>query len=440
MRPHDRLVSCMLSAKYAADTPTVRHHVKTVELRKTISRNLSELRRPQRVLMPGLGPILDEMGDDEDPPKLFLPSDLSAQDRSAWCLPDTSALEFRFRYAQADNNLAELRRLLRLFQNLRSQNSKHPSLAQKALTRTKGLFNSFRTRIRRAADRYSRARNAMLALDPDEQLSPGWTKRFQKLNDNDVRGPGREPEDASEGQFTPSWIWLIPQLSHPLRPGATTPTSNQVTTAASTSGSTVTDSELNDSMRAHWAKCQARAERYEEEVALTIEEMGRTLRYFEWKKSWWHSLQSERGTSDSPPPVSVQRRLQAYTLCQANVYEILTVSFVSRWKKTLLSLPHHLRPAWLTRYPVTADPQDHSQPGAHSKSAHMIPKPLSSPSPPFHTDVTGAPPTSEMEVSDDGDDNDGSEDDDGDDSDGDDYESVDNVEVSAFDFEDDAMA
>ena len=151
MCPHDCLVCCMLSAKYAADTPTVRHHVETVELWKTISQNLFELCQPQHVLMPGLGPILNEMGNNKDPPKLFLPSDLSAQDQSAWCLLDTSALEFWFRYAQADNNLAEPRRLLQLFQNLRSQNSKHPSLAQKALTCTKGLFNSFQTRIRRAA-------------------------------------------------------------------------------------------------------------------------------------------------------------------------------------------------------------------------------------------------------------------------------------------------
>ena len=388
--------------------------------------------------MPGLGPILDELGDDEDPPKLLLPSELSAEDRSAWCLPDLPSLEFRFRYAQADNSLAELRRLLRLFQNLRSQNSKHPSLAQKALTRTKGLFDSFRTRSRRAADRYSCARNAMLALDPDEKLSPGWTKRFQKLNDNDIRGPGREQEDTSEGQFTPSWIWLVSRLSHPLPPSTTTPSSNQVATDTSVSGSMVTnDSELNDSMRAHWAKCQARAERYEEEVTLTIEEMGRTLRYFEWKESWWLSLQSERERSNSPPPVSVQRGLQAYALRQANVYRILILSFINQWKKTLLSLPHNLRPTWLSRYPTTAYSQGYSQPGA----PHAIPPHLASSL--FHSDVTGAPLTTEMDISDN--DHSGNDDDDHSsedyDSDRDDGEYVDGTEeVFGLGFEDDMIA
>ena len=54
-------------------------------------------------------------------------------------------------------------------------------------------------------------------------------------------------------------------------------------------------------MCTHWAKCQARAERYEEEVALIIKEMGRTLHYFEWKKSWWLFLQSEQAQSNTLP-------------------------------------------------------------------------------------------------------------------------------------------
>jgi len=40
-------------------------------------------------------------------------------------------------------------------------------------------------------------------------------------------------------------------------------------------------------------RAQARAERYEEEVKLTVEEMGRTLQYFKWKGSWWQSISSE---------------------------------------------------------------------------------------------------------------------------------------------------
>ena len=107
--------------------------------------SLSELHQSQRVLMPRLGPILDAMGDNETAEvsfKLLLTSELSIEDRRAWCLLDVPALEFQFCYAQADDSLAEVRRLLQLFQNLCSQNSKHLGFAQRALMHTRGLFDS----------------------------------------------------------------------------------------------------------------------------------------------------------------------------------------------------------------------------------------------------------------------------------------------------------
>ena len=65
--------------------------------------------------MPGLGPILDEMDDDVtagEPLKLLLPSDLSLDEQGAWYPPDMPALELRFRYAQDNDSLVKLRRLL----------------------------------------------------------------------------------------------------------------------------------------------------------------------------------------------------------------------------------------------------------------------------------------------------------------------------------------
>ena len=385
----------MLSEKTTATVSTVRHQSDIVDLRKSILRTISELRQPQRILMPELGPVLDKMSDDEDAFKLLLPSELSADDRGAWCPPDISTLEFRFRYAQADDSLAELRRLLRLTRNLRDENSKHLSQAQKALTRTKGIFQSFRAKITRSGKRYSNARNAMLALDPDQKLGPGWMDRFKVLQDDDARGPGREEGDTSEGQFKPSWIWLVPRLSR--SPAATTSSSSDhvATTTSSNEPAAASDLELLDSMRAHWAKCQARAERYEEETALTLEEMGRTLLYFEWKQAWWLSLQSERENSKTPPPEGVQRGLRAYAQRQANVYENITFSFANKWRKTLCS--HNLYPSWLSRYPAASDPQDCSQLKADPKFPHAsndAPLPPSTPG-----DV--APMTNELETSND---------------------------------------
>jgi len=293
---------------------TACHHAEILELKNTISRNISELCQSQRIHMPGLTPILDETRDNEthdnethdneaaeDSFKLWLPSELSVGGWDSWCLPDVPALEFRFHYAQADDSLAELRRLRRLFQGLLDQNKKHPSLVQKSLTRTQGLFKGFQAKIRRFAGRYSHAWDTMLALDPDQKLGPGWMQRLQKLNESDIRGPGREPDDKSEGRFIPSWIWLVPHSSPPAPTPPTnltigidpTPNSKNGVATASDVGASANNTEAADSMRVHWAKCQARAERYEEEVVLTIEEMGRTLCYFEWKESQWLSLRSE---------------------------------------------------------------------------------------------------------------------------------------------------
>ena len=393
---------------------TAHRHAEILELKNTISCNLVDLRQAQRIHMPGLIPILDETHDDEtaeDSLKLWLPSELSAGERDSWCLPDIPALEFRFRYAQADDSLAEIRRLRRLVQGLLDQNMKHPSSVQRSITRTQGMFEGFQARIQRCASRYSHSRDAMLALDPDQKLGHGWMGRFQTLNDGDIRGPGRGLDDRSEGQFVPSWIWLVPRSSPLTSISSNGPVAATGSTPDpdSTMAATTDDPDTTNSMRAHWAKCQARAERYEEEASLTVEEMGRTLRYFEWKKSWWLSLQSERAKSENPPPGDVQRGLYAYARRQAEVYDALVLLFATQWRELLTS--HRLNPSWLAQY---ADPTNHRSTGMDCEPPYSP----SSPGGDLDAPLTGGD-----------DDNDGN----GDDGDGDDYV-VDDTEL--FDIDD----
>lgn len=219
---------------------------------------------------------------------------------------------------------------------------KHLYHAQRNVTRGQGVFDGVQNRVRRAVRRYRHSRQAMLALDPSQQLKPDWMHRFRELADTDVQGPGREFEDKSEGTYQPSWIWLVPRM-----------TGNTPTEPAASTSTTAEDLEVIDSMRVHWAKCQARADRYEEEVALTVEEMGRTLRFFEWKKSQWLSWRFSRKLSTPPPPIEVQRGLEAYACRQAHVYETLIVSFVSLWRTDLVA--NKLGSHWLGRYPVADD-------------------------------------------------------------------------------------
>ena len=350
-----RLGRCTLDAKSNVETATVRSRAETLELRNTLFKNLVELRKSQRIYMPGLIPLLD---DDEslEELKLLLPSDLSQEDRVVWCLPGIPELEFRFRYAQADDTLTEICHLCRTLQGLRDQNMKHASLSQRGSNRSRSVFEGLLARLRRAVGRYRRSRLAMLALDPSQCLSPRWKDHFQELRDADVRGPGRDPDDKSEGTFQPSWIWLIPQLAN-CAPDSNLSSAELRQSELPTTTGTGPESEksVTDAMLTHWAKCQARAERYEEEVLLTVEEMGRTLQYFEWKKLWWISLQFDRAKSSNPPPNEVQQGLCAYALRQAHVYQTLITSFSDRWRKLLRC--HALGSEWLCHYPPTPSHQ-----------------------------------------------------------------------------------
>ena len=374
---------------------TVRDQTELVELRNTLSKDLVELRQAQRIYMPGLNPLLEADENPDEPTKLWLPSELAQEDQTEWCLPGIPRLELRFRYAQADGSLAEIRRLRRLLQSHLDQKAKHLSHVQQNVTRGKGIFGGVQGRIRRATIRYRHARQAMLALDPSQELSPGWTRRFRELADADINGPGREPDNKSEGRYQLSWIWLLPHqtVGFPSNmPTAATPVTDSI--ANDSVSSATEDLEVVDSMRVHWAKCQARADRYEEEVALTVEEMGRTLRFFEWKKSQWLSLQSSRMQSKSPPPVEVQRGLHAYGCCQVHIYNTLIVSFVNLWRKFLV--PNNLGSEWLRQYPVAADPlttrpsRGHFRPTADPDLAPAsdVPTQVDSPPPPS----SAAPP------------------------------------------------
>ena len=331
-----RTRSRMLEGKEKTKSPTVHQQAELLELCNGLSRSLLELRGSQRIYMPGLEPLLDDENPEDT--KLWLPSELSQDQQVEWCLPGLPALEFCFRYAQANDCLAEIRRLRRMLQSLADQNSKHPSQAQKSVTRTKGLFNLFHAKVRRVTLRYRRSYQAMLALDPSQKFSPGWMQRFQKLEDGDLRGPGRELDDHSEGTFQPSWIWLVPRLTDGILDGSNASTNPPPGLSDTTTGPTVASTphpadhpEVANSMRVHWARCQARADRYEEEALLTVEDMGWTLRYFEWKRTLWLSLQSRREQAASPPPIEVRRGLYAYANRQVHVYETLMASFLDQW-------------------------------------------------------------------------------------------------------------
>jgi hypothetical protein len=123
--------------------------------------------------------------------------------------------------------------------------------------------------------------------------------------------------------------------------------------------------DSHDFDRVQWAKCQARAERYEEEVQLTVEEMGRTLRYFEWKRDWWLSLKPQSGNSTYPP--DVQDGLRAYVCRQSHLYNKLITLFIAHWRTYLIA--HSLGSSWLNAYTSRADPVPSRPSRGHQKAS-----------------------------------------------------------------------
>ena len=327
------------------------------ERRKLLVNDIQEFRVVQRVYMPGLSHLLDDVDNDSrlsTRPELFklmLPSQLSPDERKSWCLPDLSILEARFRYAQADDALAEIRRLRQLFQGLSDQSRKHITNSQSTgRTRSQGTFDRYQAQISRTATVYRNARRALIALDPDGKITE-WTPRFLELKDTDIHGPGREDNELSEGHTISSWIWLIPR---PTDPNADNSNEQDLSRRAASG------EEVAVSIRAHWARCQARAERHEEEVELTLEEMRRTVEFFKWKAGWWLSLEDTRAKSATPPDPQVQHGLRAYAHRQASIYSSLATAYVNHWRKFLTE--HSLGTTWLNLYHTTPPPANESAP------------------------------------------------------------------------------
>lgn len=144
---------------------------------------------------------------------LRLPSTLSASLQSS-CSFNLADIELRFRHAQAEDSLPELRRLLRITMSLKDYKSKQVGPSQRAGTRARNLINRFKDKISRCAGRYRAAHNALLALDHTEE----WQTRLRKLKEEDIRAPGRV-DGESEGFREVSWIWRVSMITRRNVPG-----------------------------------------------------------------------------------------------------------------------------------------------------------------------------------------------------------------------------
>ena len=239
--------------------------------RRALSKNITNLRVPQRLYIPGsevllkaIDPVL--LADHPKNVKLWLPSALSPALRNTYCTNDLLQLEYRLRYAQATNALHDIRNLCRLFRVLATKTRSHIANTQRTATRTRSLFDKVKIKLNQAVSTYRTSRNAIVSLAPNKEFSP-WKGSLLELHNSDVRGPGRE-ESESASCFIQSWIW----------------------TTAPDGLTSVEDSDLQAALRVEWCRVQERAKCHEEEVELIIEEMRRTLATFEWDAKEWDAF------------------------------------------------------------------------------------------------------------------------------------------------------
>ena len=296
-----------------------------LERRGAILHQIKKWRELQAVYMPG---VLDVSASDPESSKrekaesikLWLPSQLeSAVERAALCVAGVINSEKELRFGQLQDSLDDLRRARRIRRGLVVFHKVQlAGEGQKTQTKSRAAMQTVQDRINKSVRRYRIARDALLQLNPGGD----WEKIYLPLTEADNRGPGKEPEEvgASDGQYTPSWIWL------------------SITTA-------VSPDEVNEEMRVEWAQCMARADRWEEEVILLQEEMRRVVKFLEWKSCEWLSKADARSGAVTS---AICAGLSAYAKKQGSVYHNLAIRFCQRWYSTLLSLS--LAHTWATDF------------------------------------------------------------------------------------------
>jgi len=257
---------------------------------------------------------------------LFLPSALPAHVRTSPGLAQVCNMEMRLRKADANDALSNIGRGRRNITRLWRHKKVHVSgTGNRPNTRMLGVYTCLHSKVQRAAKRYRRAHAALVNLDPGGT----WQENLKELHKEDIRGPGKEPEDkkkakkTSNGRFEDSWIWR----------------------AAQSERSAINDDEMfNDDMRIEWAKTRAQMMRWQEEYLLIQEEMRRTLAWFEWKAGWWETQAVLREIGDP----SILAGVSAYAYKQADVTRRMAARCAQHWLPVLKK--HGIDPEWASKY------------------------------------------------------------------------------------------
>jgi hypothetical protein len=307
--------------------------------------------------------------------KLWLPSQLPPELRATGCSASLTAAEKTARTAMAVTALSQLRTNLRLRANaLKGMRAHLFGTGEKAMTRARARVSGIQARIDKGRALYMRAYNALLQLDPTQQ---GY-ELLKPLTEADLLGPTREADEvelvrhgadlraglASTGTYIQSWIWRTHAATH-----------------AAASGDSTAEQEVFDAqLRTAWAKAHARSERWDEETALLVEEMKRTLTYLKWKAaSWREHIEHIPQVVGNANDAVLTSGLEAYAEEQAAVSESIAREFAHKWAPIIFH--QQLPTEWVTEWL----PDGYTPPPTRRSRAKMplssLPAPVARPAP-----------------------------------------------------------
>jgi hypothetical protein len=116
---------------------------------------------------------------------LFLPSALPPDVRTASDMTRVSRMETRLRLAEARDALTDIRRLRRSIQWLWQFKKVNLSgMGNRPNTKSLTIYMRMNDQVNRAANKYRKARSALLVLDP----YGAWQERLKELRKEDIRG------------------------------------------------------------------------------------------------------------------------------------------------------------------------------------------------------------------------------------------------------------
>ncbi|KAF7310021.1 CxC2 domain-containing protein [Mycena indigotica] len=248
--------------------------------------------------------------------KLWLPSDLSVEQREAICRPALVEIEAQLRLGQCADALGKIRGHLHAKTHLIDTRNAN-AVGQSSSTRFGTLIGRVGDQARRQANKYREARLALLRLK-----GPEFAPQFRELRDEDLRVHVESESDAkaraalgklgstrrarneppvTKKMLPVSWIWFA--------------------------GGEADKEELHDSVRVQWTKSRARRDRWIEEVHLLREEMRRVIKSVEVVQREWKEREQLRDDVDE----ELAAGLTAYAKRQAYIYRGVEEAFRASW-------------------------------------------------------------------------------------------------------------